>query len=203
MINITATSFSVSEAQSVIKPLFLFVIAMVVYAIFVFKFYKFLSRKDVFKLNLQRYSKSFIGFLETIFSVIFYIIEFLIIFPLFTFFWFVVMSVILMLISKQDIGTILLISIALVSAIRVTAFYNEDLSQDLAKMLPFALLGVFLINISFFSFQDSLKMIKLLPSMWKVMVYYLGFAVALECVLRISHTIIYAIALFFVARKEE
>jgi len=57
------------------------------------------------------------------------------------FFWFMVLSLLMIMISKvPDLGQIFQISIALVSVIRITAYYNEDLSRDLAKMLPFALL---------------------------------------------------------------
>ena len=92
----------------------------------------------------------------------------------------------LAILSKtQDVGNILLISMTLVAAVRATAYYNEDLSRDLAKMLPFALLGIFLIDISFFSLQASIETIKLLPSMWKPMIYYFIFVVGFELLLRI------------------
>jgi len=123
--------------------------------------------------------------------VIFYIIKHVIIFPILTFFWFLVMTMILAFLSRQDnLQPILLITIALVAVIRIMAYYNEDLSKDLAKMLPFALLGVFLVDITFFSAATSLKVIGSLPDQWKIVIYYLVFIIVLEFVLRIIYSII-------------
>ena len=86
-----------------------------------------------------------------------------------------------------SVAMVLLISVAIVAAVRVTAYYNEDLSKDLAKMLPFALLGVFLLDTSFFSFSEALTEIKQLFLLWENMIYYFIFVIGLEFVLRISH----------------
>ncbi|MFC1801468.1 hypothetical protein ACFLZB_03310 [Nanoarchaeota archaeon] len=180
-----------TEIYTVLKPLVLFVIGMVIYSLFVFKFYRFLGRRDIFELKLkEKYGVGkFLG-------VIWYIVEHLVLFPLFVFIWFMVVSGLLMLLSKnQTVGGILLIAMALVAAVRITAYYHEDLSKDLAKMLPFALLGIFLIDISFFSWSTSLDLIKQVPSFWNIVVYYLVFIIVLEFVLRI-------ISLMIPKRKE-
>jgi hypothetical protein len=83
-----------------------------------------------------------------------------------------------------------LVSIALVSAIRVAAYYSEDLSRDLAKMLPFALLGIYLVDQSYFEFEVSLELLKSVPEYWRLLVYYFAFIIALEFVLRILHNIV-------------
>ena len=53
LINLTAATadLSVSNFWSAVKPLTLFILGVVIYAVFVFKFYKFIARKDVFKLK--------------------------------------------------------------------------------------------------------------------------------------------------------
>ena len=185
------TSLSVSEAVSLTKPLLYFILGIVIYAIFIFKFYRFVARKDIFPINLQQYSNSFVGAIANFFKFIFYIIEYMIVFPFLAFFWFAVISLILILISKSHpVSQILLIAMALVASIRVTSYYNENLSQDLAKMFPFALLGVFLLDISTLSFQASFETLKSIPSMWKHIIYYFAFTVVLELVLRITHPVI-------------
>lgn len=191
MIDLTALSgFSISEAYLVLKPLVLFVAGMVIYSIFIFKLYRFVARREIFKLNLQKYSESGLGWLKKLLSAVFYVIEYILLFPVFTFFWFIIFSVLLSFLAREQIvQNVLLVSIALVSSIRVAAYYNEDLSKDLAKMLPFALLGIFLVDISYFSFGNSLEIIKQIPSFWKIMVYYLIFAIILEFILRMSHGI--------------
>ena len=159
MVNITeiqTASFSIGEAQAITAPLILFVLGISLYSLFIFKFYRFLARKDIFHLNLQKYSDNFFGFVGKLFGIVFYIVEYLIVFPLFAFFWFAVVAVILIIMAENlDVASLLLISMALVASIRVTAYYNEDLSKDLAKMFPFALLAVFLLDIANFSYANT------------------------------------------------
>ncbi len=191
-INITGITqnMSLSEFYNTVTPLSLYVGSMVIYAIFIFKFYRFIARKDILQLGLSQYSPGE-GFLRKFFETILYAIEYLLLFPIFTFFWFLVMSVLFIFVSKnQELQHILLISMALVAVIRISAYFNEDLSKDLAKMLPFALLAVFLIDQSYFSFSDSLKILKNMPSMWKIILYYLLAVIALEFVLRILDSIV-------------
>ena len=72
MINITdvvAVSLSITEAQSTITPLIFFIVGIVAYSVFIFKFYRFLARKDIFNLELQKYSKTFFGFVKKLFSL--------------------------------------------------------------------------------------------------------------------------------------
>jgi len=182
---------NLSEAIVTLKPLTIFVFGMVVYSFFVFKFYRFLAKKDIFKLNLNRYNRVKHPFLEKILSVIFYIIEYIFVMPIFIFFWSGVLAILLIFLTKQtSVQNLLLVSIALVGAIRITAHYNEDLSADLAKMLPFALLAVFLGNISFFSPDQAMLIIRQLPSQLNTFIYYLLFVIIMEILLRITQIII-------------
>lgn len=184
-------SINSDTAVEVLKPLIPFIIGMVIYAVFIFKFYKFISKRDIFDMNLKKYLNSEHWFLKSFFRVMVYIIEYLLLFPLFTFFWFVVMTILLSTLAReQSLQNILLLSITIVAAVRATAYYNEDLAQDLAKTLPFALLGVFLVNLAFLDSLDILGTLKELPTLWETMLYYLLFAVLLEFVLRIIHFII-------------
>jgi len=190
-VNNLASNFSLAEALELIKPLLIFILGVAVYSIFIFHFYRFIARREIFKFNLKKYENHKHKNVKGFFHVIFYIIKHVIIFPILTFFWFLVMTMILAFLSRQDnLQPILLITIALVAVIRIMAYYNEDLSKDLAKMLPFALLGVFLVDITFFSAATSLQTIGSLPEQWKIVIYYLVFIIVLEFVLRIIYSII-------------
>jgi len=194
MVNlITAISeFSFSGFYSTIKPMMLFVLGMLIYAVFIFKFYKFVARKDIFKLGLRERNVQEDGFAKVFFGAILYILEYLLFFPILTFFWFGILTILLTVLSKtQDIQQILLISMTLVAVIRITAYYNEELSKDLAKMLPFALLGIFIIDVTFFSFSQSLEVIKTIPSNYVLIFNYLLAVILLEFLLRV---------LFFISR---
>ncbi len=200
LINISAytSEISLTEFYSSIQPLGLYILGMVIYAVFVFKFYRFVASKDIFKIGLRDYIEEG-GFFSKLLGLFLYAFEHIIIFPVFSFFWFSIMSLLFIFISKsQDLNYILLISIVLVAVIRTTAYYNEDLSKDLAKMVPFAILGIFLIDSSYFSFSASIETLKSLPSMWKIILYYLLSLIALEFVLRTAHFMIK-----LATRKEE
>jgi hypothetical protein len=70
-----AQNFTLTEAYSVLIPLVLFILGMVIYSIFIFKFYRFLAKREIFELNLQKYSHNAIGWVKKVLSSIFYLIE--------------------------------------------------------------------------------------------------------------------------------
>jgi len=180
----------VTFSWTVVKPLILFVLSMVIYSIFIFKFYRFVANRDIFKLDLKKYSKSSHPVIRKTGEFLLYIIEYVFLFPVFTFFWYGMITIMLVFLSReQSVQNILLVSIALVGAIRITSYYDEDLSKDLAKMLPFALLGIFLVDISFFSFSSSISLVTEIPGFWNTILHYLLFVIVLEFVLRIGYGI--------------
>lgn len=191
--------FSTNDAITVIRPLLSFVVGMAVYAVFVFKFYRFLASKDIFALDLSRYEKSRLRWLRSALHMVFYVLKYLVLFPFLAFFWFAILTVLLsFLAKKQTAETVLLVSIAVVAAVRITSYYDEDLSRDLAKILPFALLGVFLVDLSYFSVPATLSTLQETLGQWRTMVYYLVFVIILELVLRITTPLIRP---HFVSRK--
>ncbi len=178
--------FTFNEAINLSKPISLFILGIAIYALFIFKFYHFLARREIFSLDLhiKDHVRGKIFLMGG--RILEYIIKHLFIFPVIILFWVIVLSIILAFLSKgSEITTILLVSVALVGVTRVMAYYHEDLSKDLAKMLPFALLGVFLVDVSYFSFAESIQSILSLFSSWKLFAYYLLFLILLEFVLRL------------------
>jgi hypothetical protein len=150
MINVSAVT--PQTFVETVSPLVLFIIGIAVYALFIFKFYRFLARRDVIRLRMNKWKHGFEGFVEKVYLFFAYIAEYLVIIPLLTFFWFFVLAMFIMLLTKnQTLETVLLVSMAVVGAVRVTSYYSEDLSRDLAKMIPFALLGIFIVDMSYFT----------------------------------------------------
>ena len=171
----------------VFKPLLIYVVGMVIYSVFIFKFYRFVARRDVFKLDLKQYNKAQHPALVKTLGGILYFLEYILLFPLITFFSFAVFALLIAIMSDQQLSTVLVLSMAIIAAVRTTAYYNEDLSKDLAKMLPFALLGIFLLDTSFIQMSDVMDSVRQFPSLFGTMAYYFVFVVALEFVLRIGH----------------
>ena len=186
-VDMSERDFSLAEAIDVLKPLAVLVGEMLVYSIFIFVFYRFLARRGIVTPNLDKFNRAGTKFLRAIF----YVIQHALLFPVIIMGWFLVLVVILSLLGQdQTPGNILLVSIALVSTIRATAYYNEDLSRDLAKMLPFAVLGLFLVSKSYLSLDVSSRALNELDDHWRVIIYYLAFAVVLEFVLWIGYSMV-------------
>lgn len=168
-----------------------FVMGVAIYAIFIFNFYRFLGRRDIFELNLEKYEQSKNRSLRILLHLIFYVGKYLVLFPVVAFAWFIILTVLLTFLAKnRSVDSILLVAMSVLAAIRVTAYYDEDLSRDLSKMLPFALLGVFLIDLSYFSIPASVQALQQTSSQLENVIYYLAFIIGLEFLLRILSPIL-------------
>ncbi len=185
-INIFTNGLDINDALDLLRPVAVYVIGITVYAIFVFKFYMFVASRDMFELNIARYAESRFRLAHILYQFAFYILKYIILFPAVAFFWFAVLALILTFLSKeQPFSDILLMALATVSAIRIAAYYNEDLSKDLSKILPFAVLAIFLIDASFFSVSGSLDTLKEADDNSENILYYLAFLIVLEFALRL------------------
>lgn len=181
----------VVHALDLLGPVAVYVLGMSVYAIFIFRFYRSLAARDMFALDLSRYEESRRRFVRRALGVVMYVAKYLVLFPLFAFFWFAVLTLILAFLSKdRAFADTLLIALATVSAIRVTAYYDEDLSRDLAKILPFAVLAIFLIDASFFEIGESLSILERANDSRETILYYLLFLVLLEFALRFVRAVL-------------
>jgi hypothetical protein len=183
----------------IIPPLFLIAIMIAIYAIFVWFFYRLLARRDVIQLNLAKYNQYKDAFKVKLAAIILYIIEFLIVSPIVIFLWFAVLSIFLIVLAKEmDVGVVILISAALIAAIRMTAYFNEDLSKDLAKMFPFTLLGVIILTPGFINIDTGISRIMQVPQFFDNVLYYFLFIVVLELLMRFLY-----IPVAFVNSKDE
>ena len=138
-----------SAAEAALGPevasFFTTALGIAFYAIILGTFYKTLSRQRLF--ILERKIGESIQELAT--HAIVLIAKYTLVFPLVTFIWFMFLSIFLVFLGSQDVATIMYIAIAVVAAIRITAYWDEDISGDLAKMLPLGLLAYFIGDPSF------------------------------------------------------
>lgn len=171
-----------------------FSIGMVVYGVFVYNFYRFLSKRDLFNINIEKISKGHFSssgkkssgapraaaFIATNFFV----------FPFVIFLWFLgYSSFMFILVQHMPTATIFLVSSSLIIAIRISAYYREDLSRDLAKLLPFALLAIFLFDPQFYSLVDVLQRLSEMPSFLTQIASFMIVAMIVEIFLSIIYLI--------------
>lgn len=167
------------DFYGLILPLLVYTLLLALYGIFVWAFYKSLSKRDLFRLEIKDNKKAWQ-------VKVLYVFKYLVLFPVFTFLWFAALSMILFFLSKsQTTENILLISMALIAATRITAYYKEELSQDIAKILPLAVLGIFVVDPTYFSLSLALSNFYQIPSMSILLANYFFFTIVLEFVLRI------------------
>ena len=169
-----------------------FTIGMFLYVLFVWYFYKKLAKRDIFELNLSKYDLPEVKWkgLKKSWSSFLYVLKYWILLPFYVIFWFFVLSIFLFFIAKNvSVRQIALVSISLVATVRITSYFKEDLSHDLAKLMPLALLVIFLTDPSFFSWDMFLNRLKTLPNLWVDIIQFVTFTILLEWVLRISYGI--------------
>lgn len=180
---------TVEAAKAVLQPLVIWAVGLIAYGLFTFKFYRYLAKRDILALNLGRFNSAEHPVLRMLLATILWIVEFALAFPIIVFSWFAVLTLILAFLSTNAIQATALISMALVTAVRVTSYFSEDLSRDLAKMMPFAILGVFLVDAQAVTFSEELANIATWSGMIDALVYYLLFIVAVELFLRLIHAL--------------
>ena len=165
-----------------LAAVFYLLISIAIYAIIIWHFYRFIARRDIFKISFHRYAKV-LGTLKYFF-----------LFPFIAFLFFAGFSLMLFFMGKDlSHSQVLSTAFAMIAAIRITAYYSEDLSKDVAKMLPFALLGVFLIDPSYFVFGDVVSKLKSIPDFLVLAVQFLLLIILIEWILRALLAIRYMI----------
>ncbi len=180
-----ATSLSPQSTIDAVTTLILYSFCIVVYCIFIYNFYHFISKKNILKLDLQKYNKVTHFLFKKIARTVLYTAEYLTIFPLLIFFWFSVISAMLVVISdKLNISQILLVAMTMVVTIRICAYYSEELATELAKLFPFTLLAVFLLDINLLSMDTIVDKVQGIPAHYMQLLSYLLVTFAIEMALR-------------------
>lgn len=179
--NFSMDSF-LSGDFSWLVPILYLVISIAIYSIIIWHFYRFIAKRDCFKISTSSHPKIF-GFLKYFF-----------LFPFVAIIFFLGFSMLLLFLTRNiEVGTVLSTSFAVILAIRITSYYSEDLSKDVAKMLPFALLGVFLVDPSYFNFDVTMANLNSLPQHVNTIALFIFFTIFVEWILRILLTARYMI----------
>ena len=192
--------FSIPEDQRIIVSLVIYSTLIIMFSLFIWKYYRFLGRRDIIKLNLKQYNYSTHPVLEKILAVSLYILEYLVILPFLAFFWFTILSLFLLIFSEiNSTEQILLIATAIITSTRVTAYISEDISKEIAKLLPFNILAALLIGTDFFNFLRIIDRINQIPGLLSNIFFFLIFIFVIEFIFRILFLGIE----IFVSEKEE
>jgi hypothetical protein len=170
--------------------LFFFSVLIALTAYVIWKFYNTLSKRNFIVLNLQQYDWSEHPGFKKFSAVIFYFIEYILLMPALILLWFTLLSVILLVLaSERGASELLFLSGAMVLAIRLLAYHNEEISKDLAKLFPFIALSIFILTPTAFEVSSFLNNLKEIPSLFNEILYFLIVIFVVEILLRIIYTI--------------
>ncbi len=165
-----------------ISTIILFIASLIAW----FIYSKQLAKRDLFELKLEVGSR-FRNFLERLV----YFLKYLVIFPVYSFLWFLIFSFLLFLLSKsRPIEDILYFGIIVVAATRIGAYVSERLAEDMAKLLPWSLILIFLIDPSAITIKSISSSFGIFYEQIPKVAKYLVFIVGVEWVLRIGYWIV-------------
>ena len=164
-------------------------IVIAIYAIVIWHYYRLLAKRDFFHFEGVKGDGVWVWFFNFLEELEF-LVKYIIVYPLLSFIFFGIFSIMMFLLSKeQTIPVILITSVTIISATRITAYYNEDLAKDLAKLIPFALLGVFIVQANFFDTGLLLNRVIELPNFFVDIAAFIIYFLVLEIGLRIIYGI--------------
>ncbi len=179
------TGFLTGETNTMFTLLF-FTAIIVLYSVFVYYFYQFLAKKNIIELNLNQYNTYSNPAFVKFFAVVFYILEYIVFLPVVTFFWFTILAILILILAEGvSINSVLLITTALVASVRATSYVSQNLSRDLAKMIPFTLLAIAITKPGFFEISSLIARISEVPALFTNVPFYLLFIVSIELIMRI------------------
>lgn len=163
----------------------LFTLAITVYMVLVWHYFHLVAKRDLLKFNKIKGD----GFWVTIGNLMgefVFLLEYLIVFPIITFIFFGAFALAMLFLAKeQPLESVLLISITVIAATRVMAYYNEEASQELAKIIPIVLLGAYLTTPSFFSVELVMERVAQMPAFLNRIGGFIIYTLVLEISLKI------------------
>jgi len=192
MVDVAAWFDSWYNGSLALNVLLLAVILAVV-SLFIWKFYRAVSKRNLISLDLSQYNHSAHPLLNKVLAAALYLLEYIVIMPLLIFLWFAALAIVILLIvgggaSGLGVDHALLIAAGLIGAIRILAYFNGEISKDLAKLFPFMVLSLFLISPDSFDIAKIQTQLDIVPSLFSNLFSYVFVIFSIEIVLRLFYT---------------
>lgn len=166
-----------------ISTIVLFLVGLLAWYIY----YKQIARRDLFEIPKLNLKSKFTNVLDRIL----YFLKYLLIFPVYSFIWFLIFSFLLFVLSKsRPAEDILFLGIIVVAATRMSAYVSEKLAEDMAKVLPWTLIVIFLIQPEAVTLETFISSFPVFLQQIPRVAKYLVFIIVLEWLLRIGYWVI-------------
>lgn len=198
---ISALNLNIVELIYRLDVFMISLFSLAVSAIFILRFYEFISTKDIFHPEGLYHSASGEFKEKKVHKNVARVIaffEYILFFPLIVFFWAGVFFVILLVSSESlaagslvHIKNTFMLSVSIVGAVRICAYYRRKIAEDLSKLLPLVLVGNFIIRDTRLSFSElifrfeSIGEALFVPEFQIFVLQYLVLLIILEFLLRV------------------
>ena len=184
---------SFSGVAGILAPAALFAVSVAFFGFVIFNLHRSMSVRNALGIDLSGLRRSGRPLFILLYCVA-YVAMYGLVFPFLAYVWFwVLVAMLTFLYNTKEPQELLLIGMAVLTAVRVTAYYNEDLSRDISKILPYGLLGIFLVNLGRFDLWASLSLLERVGAEEDIAFYYWVYISGQELVLRISQPCVSAV----------
>jgi len=124
----------------------LFVIGIAIYSLFVWYFYRYISKRDLFPkffYILEKEEK------PTKAQLVIFVGIYIFSFPIIIFLWFTVLAFFVYLVAEEmPMYLAIFVSMSIIAVVRILAYYREEAAREVAKMIPYAILAFFLTSVA-------------------------------------------------------
>lgn len=120
-----------------------------IYSLFVWYFYRFISKRNALKQFFRSYSKQEN---PSKITVVKYGILYIILFPAIIFVWFTVLAFFIYIIADgMPLFIAIFISMTIIAVVRILSYYREEAAKEVAKMIPYAILSFLLTSVAVYA----------------------------------------------------
>jgi len=131
---------------------FMFIIGIAIYSLFVWYFYRYISKRDLFPKLFYGISQQSKEKNQSLLKSVGFAVAYVILFPLVIFVWFTVLAFFVFLIGEDmPFHMALFVSLVIIGVVRILSYYREDAAKEVAKMIPYAILSFFLTSLVVFA----------------------------------------------------
>jgi hypothetical protein len=152
-----------NPAESFLSPdgtgiaFFAFIAGIATYSLFVWFFYRFISKRAALVEIIRRFDKRENRSRTTI---IIHSIIYIILFPIIIFVWFTFLAFFIYIIAEgMPFHIAIFVSMTIIAVVRILSYYKEDAAKEVAKMIPYAILSFLLTSVAIYAnpnfFQDK------------------------------------------------
>lgn len=166
------------------------VLLLALFSLFTWFFYKSTAKRNIIKLELNKYNKSSHPIFKKFCAMLFNFVEYVLIIPFLLLVWYAALSIVILIVAEQRrIEEVLFLSAGLIGAIRILAYIKDEIAQDLAKLFPLAALTIFVLSPGSFKLETVLNQVREIPLLFSHIFSFVIVVLAIEIFLRAIYSV--------------